>query len=93
MEFMDPSLDDACSSCKQTRCMRVALLCVQEQPADRPSMLEIDSMIKNEMADIATPRRPAFAIKRDEVEGKYRSVSSQEIATINVTTISQMVPR
>lgn len=73
--------------------MQIALLCVQEQPADRPSMVEIDSMIKNEMAAIATPRRPAFAGKTDEVEGQNRSLSFYEIDSINVTTISQMLPR
>ncbi|RVX05171.1 putative cysteine-rich receptor-like protein kinase 35 [Vitis vinifera] len=89
MEFMDPSLDDACSSCKLTRCMQVALLCVQENPADRPSVLEVDSMIKNETAAIATPRRPAFAAKRDEVEADGKSASGHEIGSVNVTTISQ----
>ncbi|RVW43668.1 putative cysteine-rich receptor-like protein kinase 35 [Vitis vinifera] len=93
MEFMDPSLDDACSSCKLTRCMQVALLCVQENPADRPSMLEVDSKIKNETAAIATPRRPAFAAKRDEVEADGKSVSCHEIGSVNVTTISQVLPR
>lgn len=90
MEFMDPSLDDTFSSCKLTRCMQVALLCVQENPANRPSMLEVDSMIKNETADIATPRRPAFAAKRDEDD---KSVSCHEIGSVNVTTISQLIPR
>ena len=93
MEFMDPSLDDACSSCKLTRCMQVALLCVQENPADRPSMLEVDSMIKNETAAIAIPRRPAFAAKRDEVEADGKSASGHEIGSVNVTTISQVLPR
>ncbi|CBI35714.3 unnamed protein product, partial [Vitis vinifera] len=93
MEFMDPSLDDACSSCKLTRCMQVALLCVQENPADRPSVLEVDSMIKNETAAIATPRRPAFAAKRDEVEADGKSASGHEIGSVNVTTISQVLPR
>ncbi|KAH7568451.1 hypothetical protein JRO89_XS06G0001300 [Xanthoceras sorbifolium] len=33
-EFMDSSLDDTYSSCKQMRCLQVALLCVQEVPND-----------------------------------------------------------
>lgn len=73
--------------------MQVALLCVQENPADRPSVLEVDSMIKNETAAIATPRRPAFAAKRDEVEADGKSASGHEIGSVNVTTISQVLPR
>ncbi|KAK9274722.1 hypothetical protein L1049_021973 [Liquidambar formosana] len=60
------SLDDAFSSCKLMTCMQVALLCVQERPADRPSMLEVSSMLKNKTVAIAMPKRPAFSIKRDE---------------------------
>ncbi|KAL5839965.1 hypothetical protein ACOSQ4_012573 [Xanthoceras sorbifolium] len=61
MEFMDSSLDDTYSSCKLMRCLRVALLCVQEVPNDRPTMLEVFSMlIKNEAKDIMIPKEPAF---------------------------------
>ncbi|KAI6668333.1 hypothetical protein NL676_016186 [Syzygium grande] len=50
MEYIDPSLDDSSSSCKLMRCMQVALLCVEENLEDRPSMLEVSSMLKNEAA-------------------------------------------
>ncbi|KAL0295638.1 UNVERIFIED_CONTAM: putative cysteine-rich receptor-like protein kinase [Sesamum calycinum] len=54
MDFMDPSLDDTSSTCKMKTCMQVALLCVQERWEDRPSMLEVSSMLKNE-TDSAGP--------------------------------------
>ncbi|KAL5774873.1 hypothetical protein ACOSP7_012430 [Xanthoceras sorbifolium] len=41
------SLDDTYSSCKLMRCLRVALLFVQEVPNDRPTMLEVYSMLIN----------------------------------------------
>lgn len=63
MEFLDPSLDDTTSPCKIMRCMQVALLCVQENSADRPSMLEVDSLLKNEAAAIVTPKTPGFSVK------------------------------
>ncbi|GAY68774.1 hypothetical protein WN943_026128 [Citrus x changshan-huyou] len=55
---MDPSLDDAHSSWKLLTCLQIALLCVQENPNGRPSMLEVYSMLKNEnTADIMTPKK------------------------------------
>ncbi|XP_058215416.1 G-type lectin S-receptor-like serine/threonine-protein kinase At4g03230 [Rhododendron vialii] len=66
MGFMDPSLDDTNSSCKLVRCMQIALLCVQENPVDRPSMLELSSMLNIETAAMNTPKRPAFSTRRDE---------------------------
>ncbi|PIN04206.1 Serine/threonine protein kinase [Handroanthus impetiginosus] len=51
------------------RCMQVALLCVQERWEDRPSMLEVSSMLKNEMENVPTPNMPAFSTcKRSDGE-------------------------
>ncbi|KAG5564145.1 hypothetical protein RHGRI_000362 [Rhododendron griersonianum] len=82
MEFMDPSLDDTNSSCKLVKCMQIALLCVQENPANRPSMLELSSTLKNETAALHTPKKPAFSTRRDEDEDEVQvqeSTSQQEI--------------
>ncbi|KAL9377024.1 hypothetical protein Peur_031144 [Populus x canadensis] len=66
MEIMDPSLDDTLSSCKSIKCLQIALLCVQENPIDTPSMLEVSSMLKNETTIVTIPKRPAFSVKTDE---------------------------
>ncbi|KAF4358465.1 hypothetical protein G4B88_020143 [Cannabis sativa] len=62
VEFFDPSLDDSSSPCKLYKCLQVALLCVQESPENRPTMLEIYSMLKDETKAIGTPTRPAFSL-------------------------------
>ncbi|XP_057969599.1 cysteine-rich receptor-like protein kinase 19 [Malania oleifera] len=87
MEFMDPSLDDSTSPWKLMKCMQVALLCLQDKREDRPSMLEVYSMLKNETATITIPKRPAFSVKGGEDEGDQREICS------NDTTITQLVPR
>lgn len=91
MEFMDPSLDDASSSCKLIRCMQVALLSVEEKWAKRPTMLEVSSMLRNETKVMPTPERPAFSTK-GEGEAK-RFTPQDEIISVDVATISQLVPR
>jgi hypothetical protein len=60
MESVDPSLDDTLSSCKLIKCMQTALLCVQENAADRPSILEVSSMLKSEIAALTIPKVPTF---------------------------------
>jgi chitinase len=92
-EFFDPSLDDTTSPCKLTRCMQIALLCVQENSSDRPSMLEVDSLLKNEGADVGTPNMPAFSMKKQEDDNGDTSNSGFKFSSINDVTISQMVPR
>ncbi|XP_028072480.1 putative cysteine-rich receptor-like protein kinase 31 [Camellia sinensis] len=92
MEFMDPSLNDLYSSCKLMRCMQIALLCVQENPVDRPSMLELSSMLKNETTSIDIPKWPAFSTRRDQDEEKV-CASRQEIWSVDNASITQIVAR
>ncbi|KAL9445572.1 hypothetical protein AB3S75_018548 [Citrus x aurantiifolia] len=91
-EFIDPSLDDSSSPCKLLNCLQVALLCVQENPEDRPSMLEVSSMLKDDSMAIAAPKRPAFSAKGDE-NAETSSTSRQEIYSFNDPELSQLEPR
>ena len=92
-EFFEASLDDSSSSCKLIRCMQVALLCVQENPADRPSMVEVFTILKNEStAAISTPKRPAFSVTRDEKE-ESKDIGRKKVFSVNDATITQVIPR
>ena len=92
-EFMDPVLDDSSSTFKLLRCLQVGLLCVQESPIDRPSILEVYYMLRNENDTIVSPKRPAFSVKNSgEVEEDGRK-SSQEMGSVNDVTITETLPR
>ncbi|KAM4125597.1 hypothetical protein ACB094_01G321300 [Castanea mollissima] len=95
MEFMDPTLDDTTSSCKLVQCMQIALLCVQENAIDRPSMLEVSSMLKNETIVVTNPKRPAFSTKRDEGDKKDSRLQALqlEICSVDDLTITEVVAR
>jgi hypothetical protein len=94
MELIDPSLDDSSSSCKLMRCLQVALLCVQENPVDRPTMLEVYSMLKNDIGSITPPKKPAFSAKRDKSVGTAStSTSQQRSCSVSDTPISEIIPR
>ncbi|KAB1211848.1 hypothetical protein CJ030_MR5G010023 [Morella rubra] len=92
MDFMDPSLDDTLYSFKLIRCLQIALLCIQEDANDRPSMLEISSMLKNESAALFVPKQPAFSTRRDEDEENIFPLRL-EIYSLNEATISEMEAR
>ncbi|KAK2358055.1 cysteine-rich receptor protein kinase [Trifolium repens] len=93
VDFFDPSLDDTTSPCKIMRCMQIALLCVQENSADRPSMLQVDSLLKNESTIVGTPNVPAFSMKKHEDGKEDTSNYGFKFSSINDVTISHMVPR
>jgi chitinase len=93
MGIMDPALDDTLSSCKLIKCLQIALLCVQENPIDRPSMLEVSSMLKNETAIVTIPKRPAFSVKTDEDDKNRPEQLHLKICSVDDATISQVVGR
>ncbi|KAI5557321.1 hypothetical protein POPTR_018G111900v4 [Populus trichocarpa] len=93
MEFIDPFLDDSSSPCKLLTCMQVALLCVQENPDARPTMLEAFSMLKNDDSlAIATPERPGFSEKK-KGDMETASSSQQVMCSFNDSQVSQLEPR
>ncbi|KAE8678701.1 G-type lectin S-receptor-like serine/threonine-protein kinase [Hibiscus syriacus] len=92
-EFFDASLDDSSSSCKLITCMQVALLCVQENAADRPSMVEVSAILKNERSvAISTPKKPAYSVIRDE-DRKSIGTERKNVFSVNDASITQVAPR
>ncbi|XP_021801374.1 G-type lectin S-receptor-like serine/threonine-protein kinase CES101 isoform X3 [Prunus avium] len=89
-EFIDPSLDDSSSSCKLSRCLQVALLCVQENPEARPTMLEVYSMLKTDIEPVPTPTKMAFS-GHGSVENA--STPQQGSCSVNAAEISDLQPR
>ncbi|KAH9700077.1 Receptor-like serine/threonine-protein kinase [Citrus sinensis] len=82
MGLMDTSLDDTHSSWKLLTCLQIALLCVQENPDDRPSMLEVSSMLENEStADIVTPKKPATFSKQAYEDEQRKATIGLEICS------------
>lgn len=87
MEFMEPSLNDTSSSCKLMKCLQIALLCVQENANDRPSMLEVSSMLKPENVVLPIPKNPAFSMRIEATSERGGSSSVID------ASISELVPR
>lgn len=59
MELVDSTLSASCSSREVTRCIQMGLLCVQERAMDRPTMVDVVSMLSNETIAMALPKEPA----------------------------------
>ncbi|KAJ0710237.1 putative protein kinase RLK-Pelle-DLSV family [Helianthus annuus] len=91
MEFIDSSLDDESSTYKLSRCIQVALLCVEEKWTHRPSMLEVSAMLRNEYQNLPMPRRPAFSTNKYEEEKKNKA--NGKVYSVDMATISQLLPR
>ncbi|PON35167.1 hypothetical protein PanWU01x14_338490 [Parasponia andersonii] len=73
--------------------MQIALLCVQENAKDRPFMLEVSSMLKNENAEMAIPKWPAFASRNEYHDQGPEATSRPDTSSVNDATISEVVAR
>ncbi|KAK9120473.1 hypothetical protein Syun_018090 [Stephania yunnanensis] len=91
--LMDPALKDSTSAHSIKRYIQVALLCVQESAVDRPTMLGVMSMLRNEAATLLNPRQPAFSYLSKEVEDNLPKKNSHGGCSANIVTISDLEPR
>ncbi|KAG9451920.1 hypothetical protein H6P81_004824 [Aristolochia fimbriata] len=82
LNLMDPFLAKSCNSSEVMKCFQIALLCVQENAADRPSMTSVIAFFINEAAFLPQPKRPAFGLKaytEDTSNGRGTASSKNEI--------------
>ncbi|ONI18607.1 hypothetical protein PRUPE_3G226300 [Prunus persica] len=86
LELMDKTLDESCNKSQFIQCVNVGLLCVQEDPVDRPAMSNVLTMLDSEIAISPTPKQPAFLFRRGN--NSSRAASSTKPETIAEITTS-----
>ncbi|KAL6859126.1 hypothetical protein ACP4OV_018128 [Aristida adscensionis] len=58
-DLLDKSLAKSCTP-EMMRCMNIALMCVQENVADRPTMSDVAAMLSSESMVLLEPKHPAY---------------------------------
>nr|CAD1829377.1 unnamed protein product [Ananas comosus var. bracteatus] len=73
LEIVDPSMGRNYSRNEALRCIHIGLLCVQENPADRPNMWTVVVMLNSETVSLQAPYKPAFCIGKSGINsGSFR---------------------
>ncbi|KAJ0101313.1 hypothetical protein Patl1_03708 [Pistacia atlantica] len=62
LQLLDSTLTDSCPRNEVIRCIHMGLLCVQEDPADRPTMAAIVIMLNSHSITLPVPEKPAFFV-------------------------------
>ncbi|XP_056851195.1 G-type lectin S-receptor-like serine/threonine-protein kinase At4g03230 isoform X2 [Raphanus sativus] len=90
LELLDGALQETCETEEFLKCLNVGLLCVQEDPNDRPTMSSVVFMLGS--SDAATtlpdPKQPAFVLRRFPSSSKGSSSSKPETCSQNELTIT-----
>ncbi|CDP20442.1 unnamed protein product [Coffea canephora] len=87
IDFVDKKILESCNETEVIKCINIGLLCVQDDPSERPSMSDILIMLSSETAALPNPNQPAFVVRRHT--SKTPALSRKEQTnSINEITIS-----
>ncbi|RZB76748.1 G-type lectin S-receptor-like serine/threonine-protein kinase At4g03230 [Glycine soja] len=64
LDLMDPSLCETCNENEFIKCAVIGLLCVQDEPSDRPTMSNVLSMLDIEAVTMPIPTPPTFFVNK-----------------------------
>ncbi|XP_040366664.1 G-type lectin S-receptor-like serine/threonine-protein kinase B120 isoform X3 [Rosa chinensis] len=82
MEVIDASVKETCRIHEALRCIHVGLLCVQEAPADRPTMSSVIHMLEvNEATSLPPSKEPGFSTCRNS---SHVTTYSNNVVTITL---------
>ncbi|KAF9683438.1 hypothetical protein SADUNF_Sadunf04G0013600 [Salix dunnii] len=89
MELVDTSLMERGQTEGIVRCIHVGLLCVQKDPADRPTMSFVVIALGSDPISLRQPKEPAFSLCKMVPVHK----SSTTDPSVNQMSVSGMLPR
>ncbi|KAH9796533.1 cysteine-rich receptor-like protein kinase 10 [Citrus sinensis] len=92
VELIDPVLKQSCAPDELLKFIHIGLLCVQQDPADRPTMSSVVVMLASDSMTIPQPTEPAFSVGR-VVANSGHFLSPAKACTVNNVTVSDVSPR
>nr|BAJ95198.1 predicted protein [Hordeum vulgare subsp. vulgare] len=65
LEVVDPCMNGSFLEKEVLRCVQIGLLCVQENPVDRPTMSTVVTMLGGETFTLPAPSKPPFCSRKN----------------------------
>ncbi|GFP93767.1 g-type lectin s-receptor-like serine/threonine-protein kinase at4g03230 [Phtheirospermum japonicum] len=93
LDLVDPTMLGSCDEFQAMTCVNIGLLCVQEDPNDRPSMTNVVLMLGNETSLLPAPNQPAFVVRRRLSSLSSSSSAIPDSMSHNELTISMAQAR
>ncbi|KAL0012412.1 hypothetical protein SO802_007520 [Lithocarpus litseifolius] len=90
--LIDPTLRDSPTT-EMMRCIKIGLLCVQENASDRPSMTSVVPMLNGNLDPIPTPKQPASFMQSNVISSTLVQHDISSSVTNNEASISELCPR
>ncbi|KAK4270727.1 hypothetical protein QN277_019501 [Acacia crassicarpa] len=81
LELLNPSLRDSCSRNEVIKCIHMSLLCIQENPALRPTIQSIMVMLSSNSVTLSDPQEPPFYIGRHRTDSNNPAIFENSSST------------
>lgn len=90
-DLVDSSIVESCIPAEALLCIHIGLLCVQDNPNDRPLMSSVVFILENGSTTLAIPNRPAYFANttNNKVEQVIRTTQNSK----NSVTLSTLQGR
>ncbi|KAJ6796526.1 receptor-like serine/threonine-protein kinase SD1-8 [Iris pallida] len=85
LDLIDESVSPRYSANEALRCIKVGLLCVQEQPEDRPAMSSVVLMLGSASALLPEPKQPGFGFISTKGPFECSSPTAYSVNEMSVT--------
>lgn len=88
LNLLDQTISTTCDANEVIKCVNVGLLCVQEDPSDRPTMSHVVFMLASDTATLPSPKQPAFVVRRCASSIASSSSNKPETFSHNELTVT-----
>ncbi|XP_037443027.1 G-type lectin S-receptor-like serine/threonine-protein kinase At1g11330 isoform X2 [Triticum dicoccoides] len=86
-DMVDSSIMDTCSLDEVFLCIHIALLCVQENPDDRPLMASVMIALEKGSTTLPNPNCPAYLVRRGTELEHFRNNIQNSVNSLTLTKI------
>ena len=85
LELLDPTLEGFYLIDEAIKCIHIGLLCVQKDPADRPTMASIVLALNSHSVSLPAPQQPAFFLRNTDQNLPQMSMESDQSTSMSMS--------
>ncbi|KAF8085884.1 hypothetical protein N665_0643s0013 [Sinapis alba] len=97
LHLIDPIIIDDCNMSEVVRCIHIGLLCVQEDPVERPTFSTIFVMLTSQTVTLPVPRQPDFFVQsrpgRDPLDSDQSTTTKSDPTSVDDASITDIYSR
>ncbi|KAL0688130.1 hypothetical protein Bca4012_087807 [Brassica carinata] len=99
LDLVDPVIVDNCQRNEVVRCVHIGLLCVQEDPVDRPTLSTIVLMLTSNTVTLPVPRQPGLYFpsrpekEKDPLDSAQYTTTQSLAGSVDDASITDVYPR